>query len=216
MPIRQTQLENGEYYHIIVRVNWQTPIFQDLFLAKLLEEVLIYYTLAHPPLKFSLYRNLKDKTAVQLDFKDRLATIIAYCIMPTHIHLLLRQEKDKGIEVFMHKSLTSFSHYYNIKFKKVGSLFENRFKAIHIDEDEHLVHLSRYIHLNPVTAGIVEDPRDYRFSSYEFYLKGESQPPFEITEVMAFFKDPQDYHSYVMERKEFQRELAKVKYLLID
>ena len=95
-------------------------------------------------------------------------------------------------------------------------MFENRFKSIYVEEDEHLVHLSRYIHLNPVTANIVENPQDYEFSSYKFYLKGESQPPFEISEVLAFFKGPQDYHSYVMERKEFQRELARIKYLLID
>lgn len=111
MPIRQTQFENDNYYHIITRVNWQTPVFQDSSLARVLEEVLIYYTLTNPPVKFSLYRNLKDKTTVQLDFKDRLVTIISYCIMPTHAHLLLRQEKENGIKTFMHKSLTSFSHY---------------------------------------------------------------------------------------------------------
>ncbi len=214
MPIRKVQLETGEYYHIITRVIWKTPIFQEPLYARVIEEILTYYTLTKPPLRFSLYRRLRHKENIKLDFNDRLVTIIAYCIMPTHIHLLLRQEKDQGIKTFMHKSLTSFSKYYNSKNKNSGGVFENRFQAIHIKENEHLIHLSRYIHLNPVTAGIVEDPQNYKFSSYQFYLKGKSQPPFEIDEVMSFFKDPQDYHNYIMIRKEFQRELAKIKYLL--
>ncbi|NOY15088.1 MAG: hypothetical protein GXP43_02620, partial [bacterium] len=171
MPIRKTIFETDNYYHLISRITWKTPIFKDSLNASFMKEVLTYYALNQPPLKFSLYRRLKDKDNVKLNFNNRLVTILAFCIMPTHIHLLIRQEKDNGIRVFMHKSLTSFSRYFNIKNKNHGGVFEGRFKAALVESDEYLTHLSRYIHLNPVTARIVENPEDYQFSSYTFYLE---------------------------------------------
>ncbi len=214
MPRREQPLVTGEYYHIYSRILWQRPIFRNYYHCQTFTNMMIYYALIQPPVKFSIYKTGPKK--YKLDFSQRLISIISYCIMPTHIHLLLRQEKDLGIQKYMHKVLNSFSHYFNIKNQTRGGLFESRFKSVHIETDEQLIHLTRYIHLNPVTAYITEDPSQYKFSSYNQYMRGIATYPFEIAEIMNSFKNPDDYHQYVISRKEHQRQLSQIKHLTLE
>ncbi len=78
--------------------------------------------------------------------------------MPTHIHLILKQLKEDGISAYMSKILNSYTCYFNRRTKRKGPLWESRFKRVEVTSDEQLLHLTRYIHLNPVTAHIVEEP----------------------------------------------------------
>lgn len=80
--------------------------------------------------------------------KDRLVNFICYCLNPNHFHLILEQVGEKGIEKFMHRLGVGYSKYFNQKYKRVGSLFQGTFKAIHIDSNKYLLHLSAYINLN--------------------------------------------------------------------
>jgi putative transposase len=79
--------------------------------------------------------------------------------MPTHIHLVLRQLKDGGISKFMSNILNSYSRYFNIKHNRKGPLWEGRFRKVLVGSDEQLLHLTRYVHLNPVTACLVDKPK---------------------------------------------------------
>ena len=78
--------------------------------------------------------------------------ILAYCLMPNHVHLLVEQVADNGLTSFMQQLMSSFSHYINVKYRRTGPLFESGFKNIPIDTDEQLIHVSRYIHLNPLVS----------------------------------------------------------------
>jgi putative transposase len=90
--------------------------------------------------------------------------------MPTHFHAILKQLSSDGISIMMRKILDSYSRYFNIKNKRKGPLWESRFNRIVLKSDDELLHLTRYIHLNPVTAYLVEKPEDWPFSSYNEYI----------------------------------------------
>lgn len=79
-----------------------------------------------------------------------LVEILAFCLMPNHYHLLLRQKVNNGVVNFMQKLGTGYSNYFNIKYDRVGSLFQGRFKAVPVDTELYLLHLNFYIHTNPL------------------------------------------------------------------
>jgi hypothetical protein len=86
--------------------------------------------------------------------------------MPNHYHFLLHQTDDNGITEFMHKLNTSYTMYFNLNLKRTGRLFEYTFKAKHISQDEIFLHVVRYIHINPIVAGLVENLELWPWSSY--------------------------------------------------
>ena len=124
-----------------------------------------------------------------------LVSIGAYCLMPNHFHLLVREIRPNGTSQFMEKILTAYSMYFNKKNKRTGALFEGRFKSSRVETDNYLQYLFAYIHLNPVKLinskwkeqGIknMEKTRDflkhYRYSSYLDFI-GENRPEMAILE----------------------------------
>jgi len=86
----------------------------------------------------------------EIDRGETLVEIGAYCLMPNHFHLLMKEKVENGISRFMEKLLTAYSMFFNKKYQRTGRLFENRFQATHADTDEYLKYLFAYIHLNPI------------------------------------------------------------------
>lgn len=210
MPLRKFIFANEEFYHLFSRSVYRQPIFEREKDAKIFLQVMEYYTQSAPPVKFSYFRKSRDKYS--LNFQDRLVTIVSFCLMPNHFHISVCQEKQKGVPMFMHRVLNSFSHYYQKKHERHGPVFESQYKAVHIETNEQLIHLSRYHHLNPVTAYIVDHPKDYPFSSYHHYL-GRESPVIDPSHVLHQFASPESYEKFVLNRKEYQRELEKIKHL---
>ncbi len=147
MSIRKVQLVSGEYYHIYNRGNSKQKIFfakQDYlrFIG------LLYACNQQDSLKIN---NLnRSQTLYDIPRGELLIDIGAYCLMPNHFHLLITQSEDDSISNFMQKLSTSYSMYFNKKYKRTGSLFEGKFKARHAYEDRYLKYIFSYIHLNPV------------------------------------------------------------------
>ena len=106
--------------------------------------------------------------------------LYAYCLMSNHVHLVIKERGLKDISKIMHGLLTKYSRWFNIKYERTGTLMENRYKSKAVRYDEYFIHLVRYIHQNPIKAGIVEKTGDYRWSSYNRYL-GKFQD--ELTDV---------------------------------
>lgn len=96
--------------------------------------------------------------------------LLCYCLMPNHIHLLVKQEKEKPIFKFISSLHTSYAIYINKKYNRVGHLFQDRFKQVIIENEEQLLHLTRYIHINPVIDGLIDKPEDFDWSSYKEYI----------------------------------------------
>lgn len=103
-------------------------------------------------------------------FDRNLATILAYCLMPNHYHLLIHVNCDNFGSAVMHPFTVSYTKAINKQQNRVGSLFQGPFQSRCVSKDAELIHLSRYIHLNPVQAGLVAAPEDWEFSSYRDYI----------------------------------------------
>lgn len=217
MPARKVILATGETYHIFNRSLKGIPIFTNKYEYRLFLECIEYYSQETPPIKFSHFRKNRSKYNLLLESNknNKLVTILAYCIMPTHFHFLLTQEKEKGIMKFIQKISNSYAHYFNIKHEQKGPVFESKFKAVRVITQEQLIHLNRYIHLNPVTSYITENPENYEFSSYKAYLYGNNQLV-DRSIVMSEFSSPESYEDFVMDQKDYQRQLQQIKHLLIE
>lgn len=213
MPRRKEIFVVGEIYHIVNRSLSGTPIFQGKYLVNRFLKTTQYYLTSSPQVSYSNSDIYSDNPS-SLNSSSNLVTIFAYCIMPNHFHFILRQDKNNGIRIFIQRLINSYSHYYNIKNNRKGPLFEGAFKAIRVETEEQLLHLSRYIHLNPVTSYLTENPKDYQFSSYSSYVGGNQPLKIDTTMIMSNFSSPKKYMEFVLSRKDYQRKLEEIKHLL--
>lgn len=212
MPSRKVPLVTAEYYHVFNRSVFRNPIFSNEREAKAFVRALTYYTLIKPPRSLSLEKRYKENS---MNYNERLVSILAYCVMPNHFHIELKQEVDDGISTYLRRLCLSFVRYYNSLHKQKGSLFESVFKAVLIESENQLLQVSRYIHLNPTSAGLVDDPIKYPYSSFALYVHGGEQKPFVFDEILRT-KSRSNYQSFVYDNLEYQRELQMIKNQLID
>ena len=215
MPGRTIPLTTNELYHIYTKSIAEFKIFNTPDDCERIIDELSYYSIEAPPLRFSAYERLKkdrDLISTRFDKAAKIVEIIAYCIMPTHIHLILKGEVSK----FTSLVLNSYSKYFNNKYKRKGPLWEGRFKNVPIQDDGQYLHLTRYIHLNPVTSYLVDDPINWKYSSYAEYL-GRISTNDKICNFSQYFSmDPICYENFVKDRIAYQRELASIKNLTFD
>ncbi len=213
MPRRLTPFVNGAYYHLFNRSSYRQPILlrkKDLSMFKILTH---YYTQTTPPIRYSIYKLNPDR--YKLDYRSKLVSIISYCFMPNHFHFCVRQEVDGGIQLFMRKLLNSYVHYFRVRYRSKGALFESVFKAVHVETEEQLIHLTRYHHLNPVSAGMVKHPKDFHHSSYNSYLNKSSDAFLDTSIVLSCFRSTKAYDKFVMDHKDYQKTLEKIKHMLL-
>lgn len=120
-------------------------------------------------------------------------SLLSYCLMPNHFHLLLYQHPSDGMKRFVHALCTSYTMYFNRKNKRVGPLFQGPYKAVFVDRDMYLLHLTRYIHLNPLslTGPGPVNVRKYPYSSYPYYLRLKQASWLHPEDVLAYFRSAQ-------------------------
>lgn len=147
--MRKTPFATGEYYHIYNRGVDKRTTFEDSEDITRFYESIEEFNVIEPI--GSLYENSFVKQLGSRTSKsesDALVSLIAHCANPNHFHLLLKQETEKGIEKFMQRIGTGYTKYFNNKYERSGALFQGKFKSVHIDSNEYLLHLSVYINLN--------------------------------------------------------------------
>lgn len=220
MNIRKDTLVSGQYYHIFSRSISKYIIFNDVDDYNRFFELISLYRFTDFNYKYSVFKKLQlnnQETIINLFNKQNNVSveIIAYCIMPTHVHLLLKQNVDNGISIFISKVLNSYTRYFNTRHHRNGPLWESHFKNVLVKNDEQILHLTRYIHLNPTSASLVKNPEDWRFSSYLEYINSD------LTQGICNFGGLFDlnstqYRKFVNDRKSYQRDLAIIKSILID
>lgn len=120
-------------------------------------------------------------------------TLLAYCLMPNHFHLLLQQIPKNGMTEFIRALCTSYSMYFNKKYERVGTLFQGTYKAVSVDGDENLLRLSRYIHANPleVTGSDPVKTREYPYSSFPHYLDKKLAVWVHPEYILTYFRSAQ-------------------------
>jgi putative transposase len=168
-------------YHVFNKSIAKFKIFPNhSFYVRFLE--LITYYKNNPFIKFSEYKKLKNKLkSANCKNNDPIVQIIAYCIMPTHFHLVIYEKENKALSHYMRRILDSYTRYFNKKTKRQGPLWVGKFKKVLVTSDEQLLHLTRYVHLNPVSAGLVEKPEDWPYSSYREYIERNKVPKMKIS-----------------------------------
>lgn len=181
-----------------------------------------YYRCDKPPLRFSHFDRLpvKQKQPIweAMGERQKGVDILCYCLMPNHFHLLLRQRITTGIRVFLGNVCNSYAKYFNTKYHRNGTLFESVFQARAVESDEELVHVSRYIHLNPVIASLttINDVGTFPWSSMSFYLGGGNESFVETETVLSAFASAAGYVQYVKDQADYAKRLAKIRHLLIE
>ena len=131
--------------------------------------------------------------------------LLAYCLMSNHYHLLLRQRDGGSISRYIQTIFNAYSQAVNIQQGWSGTLFQGRAKSTHIDNDESLIAVVCYIHLNPVVAGLVSLPEEWKFSDYCNWVNDP-----ENDTRARFFADGSEYRNYVAEFISDRSNLAKV------
>jgi len=146
--MRKINFGNGEYYHVFNRGVDKRVIFLEQNELKRFFQSMEEFNTIEPI--GSIYENSfrKDKLGNSVSKQEKLVNFICYCLNPNHYHFILEQLVDKGIEKFMHRLGIGYTKYFNQKYDRSGVLFQGAFKAVHIDTDEYLLHLTAYINLN--------------------------------------------------------------------
>ena len=179
MPYRKIPLAPHNYYHIYNRGNNRQKIF--------FEEDNYYF----------LLRRIRENI---IDFSD----VLAYCLMPNHYHLLVKIIDEEGFIKGIKKTFISYTKAINKRYNRSGHLFEGRYQYKFVPEDNYLLHLSRYIHLNPVRSKLTNNPANWPYSSYCEYI-GKRKIDFIKPEIVLLqiknyqkfvysFQDEQGYY----------------------
>lgn len=211
MPSRIIPFANGQYYHIYNRGTEKRWIFEKRRDYQRFIKTILYYQLLGPKPRFSDYSESNFKT----DSAEKLVEIVAYCLMPNHFHILLKQLKDGGISEFVSKVSNSYTKYFNTKYDRVGPLLQGEFKAVLVETDEQLLHLSRYIHLNPFVSFLIDSLENYEWSSYLEYINNEIGMC-NKQETLGFFKESGDYKNFIMDQASYAMELELIKHQLLE
>ncbi len=136
--------------------------------------------------------------------------------MPNHFHFLVQQVRESGITEFISKISNSYTKYFNVKYKRVGPLLQGEFQAVHIESNEQLLHVSRYIHLNPTVNFIAKNLEDYLWSSYHEYVNGNYNGFCLKKDILDQFTSKDAYKQFLLDQEEYGKTLEAIKHQLID
>ena len=235
MPVKRPEFANDEIYHAILRgiagqdvfleendylrclfnlfkFNDEKPIIREFSYREVIPVILVDgFPKIHPVELERLGRRSRDL----------LVDILAVCLMPDHIHLLIRQLVENGISLFFQK-MGGYSSYFNKKYQRFGSLFQRPFRAIHIKTDDQLLIVVTYIHLNPIdlvepnwkiegisdSQKVMEFLESYPWSSYSYYLGKNDLSWLTNSEFLQkILTNPEDFRNFVKARVFHKAEL---------
>ncbi len=202
---RNFQFSIAEFYHVYNRGNDKRNIFLDDADYRRFVK-LLFLCNGNSPV---IFKTIQAANPFRFKRGPQLVDFGAYCLMPNHFHLLVKEKVENGVSHFMKKLSTAYSMYFNLKNRRTGKLFEGVFKAKHIDDDEYLKYLHTYIHLNPIKlvepkwkeTGVKDKKqaaihlKKFRFSSYLDFI-GQSREEKRILnrkEFPKYFTKPIDF-----------------------
>ncbi|KKW06034.1 MAG: hypothetical protein UY40_C0004G0018 [candidate division CPR1 bacterium GW2011_GWC1_49_13] len=205
--------QENSFYHVFNQGVEKRPIFLD---ETDYATFLYYLTVYLLPIEKAA--QMYPDTPVRLYEKNLTEEVklIAYCLMPNHFHLLLKQETANGVSKLLKQLTNAYTLYFNQKYQRVGALMQGPFRAAPVTEDKLFIHLVRFIHLNPLVAGLIGDLASYRWSSYNWYLGNQADIPTEKDKVLAFFPSVGALKGFHEDKTDYGKNLEKIKQLKID
>lgn len=220
--MRKVIFANNEIYHIFNRGIEKKPTFTDKREYERAFITLDFYRYQNPALRLAkaldLEIGLREEFFSRLRKEgNKLVEILSYCLMPNHFHLLVKQLQEQGIKTFLSNFSNSYTRYFNTKHRRIGPLFQGIFKAVRVEDDEQLIHVSRYIHLNPVASFVLEEENlaDYYWSSLPEYLRGkEGICAKEL--ILDLFSSTKKYREFVYDQIDYAKKLEAIKHLVLE
>ncbi len=200
-------------YHFFNRGVNKEEIFKDdsdyiLFLRRFKEQI------TSTPLPVAKRNSYHRKI-----FPSGLFKIYSYCLMPNHFHFLIQQLQATPVSELFHRVVTGYSKVFNLKYGRVGALFQDQYKAVRVENDEQLLWVSGYIHQNPHVAGLVDNLEDWQWSSYLDYIgkrKGILVDTSFILGLPTIANNHGRYKSFVDSTYEVTQNRKDIEHLLLD
>ena len=194
MPLRNNTFDQGELYHILNRGANKATIFSNSgnydYLIRLVEK-----------------------------YSERFGIgVVCYCLMPNHYHFLLQQTTDQSLSAFINTVFNAYVQAYNRQRHRTGTLFEGRFRHVHVDRQEYLLTLISYIHLNPVAAFLTSEPEAWEFSDCRDWIKKSDCADSRIVKYRTQFglPSPEEYRKILADAQYARIEDKKFDKYLLD
>jgi putative transposase len=198
--------KEGGVYHVFN----QGVERREIFIDDEDKRIFLYYLNVYlTPLKQVLSKHPHLPLRLQAKNLSEEVEMLAYCLMPNHFHLLIKQKSINGVSKFLKQITNAYTLYFNNKYQRIGGLFQGRFKAVSIETNEQMLQLSRYIHLNP------DNPETYPWSSYGEYIENKGEAICSKETVLFFFPGGK-YESFCLDREEYAKELGRIKHLTLE
>lgn len=196
----KTDIDNS-FYHVYARGVAKQPIYLDTNDYTYFRQLFARH--------LSLAQTSSKTGVAYPHLRDRIE-LLAYCLMTNHFHLLVYQRDAATLSALMRSVMTAYSKYFNMKYNRTGPLFETRYKAARIKFDTHLIHISRYIHMNPRYY------QTYPHSSYIAYITADYPEWLQPGKALELFASSRDYEVFCTDYIDRREVLAKVKTELAD
>ena len=172
-------------------------------LARTISESGVYHILFRGVNQQNIFEEAADfdklKETITTVKQDLEFEIYAYCFMSNHVHIVLKEKGFGDISLIMKRILTKYARWYNIKYGRSGALIANRYKSVPVEMDEYFLHLLRYVHQNPIKAGITDKIENYPYSSFLEYVTESDLTDTDFVLQMIGLEDFVDFHHTVEE-----------------
>jgi REP element-mobilizing transposase RayT len=189
MPRKKHEWYIGAILHVVARGNHRSDIFRD-------------------ETDYELYLNyIKDA----MEYYENKYYIIAYILMTNHVHIII-ETTDLDISDFIKRIHSRYAWNFNKKYNYIGHLFQDRYRSELIEDDNYMLQVSRYVHLNSVRAKMVEKPEDYKWSSYMTYIGEKEEKLITSKKVLSYFKNGKEKELY----RNFVESAIKTKVDLVN
>ena len=155
------------------------------------------------------YENLLRRINKSKPWKN--FNIIAFCLMPNHYHFLIQQKSEIPISNWINYVFNGYVQSFNKQYNRSGTLFEGRAKPLFIDNENYLIRLVLYIHNNPVAAGLVNEPREWRYSNYLEWVGKRNNNLFDKEFFFEYFHSYNDYEILMKDYSKQKQSLENIK-----
>lgn len=206
------QFQNGGIYHVYNRGVEKRAIFIDDYDRN----IFLYYLFIYlAPLEQILFKYPELNLRIASKNLNKELSLISYCLMPNHFHLLLKSNTATAIPKLLKQLTNAYVQYFNQKYHRVGGLMQGCYKAVQIENDEQLIHIVRYIHLNPVVAEL-DTIEHYPWSSHKVFIDPARTTYLAKDIALNYFKSVNKYQEFVSDQINYAQELHRLQQISID
>lgn len=198
--LEKVYIENS-YYHVYSRGHNKQVIFRDE------QDYAVFLNLFKRYLSAKPVKDNKNREYPR--YTDKIE-LLAFCLMPNHIHALIYQDSPQVMTKLFQSLMTTYGMYFNKKYKQRGPVFESRFRASLITQDTYLQHITRYIHLNP------KNYKQWRYSSLPYYAGDQQAQWLRPKKILDLFKNNDEYINFVEDYEDYKEMMDELTYELAD